>query len=184
MENPDPRHSSNGLHYSWPTFAFGCDPAKLSALSRVIHERSRNCSGLCDYVGTDLPPFLPSAFTRLPTILILLTVAAYASPTVTVISPKSGTAAGAPVFYEAYATSPECSAGISEMRIYTAPGVNAFTIGGATLNIFSIWLRGVARDASAFPPNQASLRYVLNLLAVFGFLAVVLVSKIDAKLRF
>jgi len=83
-----------------------------------------------------LLPFLRSALTKLPTILILLTAAAYARPTVTVISPKSGITAGAPVFYEAYATSPGCAAGIAAMRIYTAPGINAFTVNGAHIEHF------------------------------------------------
>jgi hypothetical protein len=82
------------------------------------------------------PPCLPFTFTKLPTILILLAVAAYASPVVTVISPKSGTTAGSPVFYEAYATSPGCTAGVAAMRIYTAPGVKAFTVNGAHIEHF------------------------------------------------
>lgn len=83
-----------------------------------------------------LPPFLPSALTKFPTILILSAVAAYASPTVTVISPKTGTIAGAPVFFEAYATSPECAAGIAAMRIYTAPDADALTVSGAHIEQF------------------------------------------------
>jgi hypothetical protein len=82
------------------------------------------------------PPYLCFALTKFPTILILLTAAAYASPTVTVISPKVGTNAGAPVFYEAYATSPGCAAGIAAMRIYSAPGVSAFTVNGAHIEHF------------------------------------------------
>ncbi len=67
---------------------------------------------------------------------ILLAVAASASPTVVVISPKGGAASGSPVFYEAYATSAGCAAGISAMRILTAPGVTAFKTGGAHIEHF------------------------------------------------
>ena len=91
---------------------------------------------------------LLSTFTKFPTVPNLLAstfvfafvfavaIAAYANPTVTVISPKSGIAAGSPVFYEAYATSPECAGGIAAMRIYSAPGVNAFTVNGAHIERF------------------------------------------------
>jgi hypothetical protein len=91
---------------------------------------------------------LLSTFTKFPTVPNLLAstfvfafvfavaIAAYATPTVTVISPKSGISAGAPVFYEAYATSPDCAGGIAAMRIYSAPGVNAFTVNGAHIERF------------------------------------------------
>ena len=65
----------------------------------------------------------------------LFAMAAYASPTVAIISPKSGLSSGSPVFFEAYATS-DCAKGISAMRIYTAPGVNAFTSSGAHIEHF------------------------------------------------
>lgn len=65
----------------------------------------------------------------------LFTMAAYASPTVSIISPKSGLSSGSPVFFEAYATT-NCAKGISAMRIYTAPGVNAFTTTGAHIEHF------------------------------------------------
>ena len=66
---------------------------------------------------------------------------ASAALTVNVISPTinefTGTASGGtPVFYEAYATSPECAAGISAMRIYTNPGVDAYTVNGGHLETF------------------------------------------------
>ncbi len=71
---------------------------------------------------------------------VSLTVTASATLTVNVISPAlnyQGTAAGGtPVFYEAYATNPACAAGIGAMRIYTAPGVNAFTVNGDHLETF------------------------------------------------
>ena len=61
---------------------------------------------------------------------------ALAAPTVTVISPKTNGNAGSPVFYEAYATSASCAAGINAMRIYSAPGVNAYTTYGARIETF------------------------------------------------
>ncbi|HEX4785053.1 MAG TPA: hypothetical protein VH350_11960 [Candidatus Sulfotelmatobacter sp.] len=67
---------------------------------------------------------------------IFLAIAAFASPTVVVISPQSGGSPGSPIFYEAYATSANCAGGISAMRIYTAPGVNAFTTNGAHVEHF------------------------------------------------
>src|SRR5207245_10759527 len=60
----------------------------------------------------------------------------YAPPTVTLIAPKTGTSAGSPVFYEAYATSSACTKGIASMRIYTADHVAAYTVNGAHLETF------------------------------------------------
>jgi 6-phosphogluconolactonase (cycloisomerase 2 family) len=68
-------------------------------------------------------------------LLPLLSVSALAAPTINLIAPKSGFNSGSPVFYEASATS-SCSKGIAAMRIYTAPGVNAFTVNGAHLETF------------------------------------------------
>ena len=65
---------------------------------------------------------------------------ASATLSVNVISPSigyQGTASGGtPVFYEAYATSPECASGIAAMRIYTAAGVSAYTVNGGHLETF------------------------------------------------
>jgi 6-phosphogluconolactonase (cycloisomerase 2 family) len=66
----------------------------------------------------------------------LLTASAYATPTVTVISPKSGATAGSPIFYSAYATSPACTKGIAAMRIYTADHVGVYTVSGAHIETF------------------------------------------------
>lgn len=63
-------------------------------------------------------------------------ISAYAVPTVTVIAPKTGTSAGSPVFYEAYATSAACTKGIAAMRIYAADYVTAYTVTGAHLETF------------------------------------------------
>ncbi|HEY1464593.1 MAG TPA: hypothetical protein VGF44_14345, partial [Terriglobales bacterium] len=71
-----------------------------------------------------------------PALLVLFSLAAFAAPVVTVISPKVGSSAGSPVFYEAYAVSSECSKGISAVGVYTAPGVLAFTTSGAHLETF------------------------------------------------
>lgn len=59
-----------------------------------------------------------------------------AAPTITILSPKSSSNSGSPVFYEAYATSASCASGISSMRIYTAPGVSAYTVNGAHIETF------------------------------------------------
>ena len=73
-------------------------------------------------------------------ILLLATLAfprfGFAAPTVTILSPKSSSNSGSPVFYEAYATSSSCASGISAMRIYTAPGVSAYTVDGAHIETF------------------------------------------------
>lgn len=123
------------------------------------------------------------------TIIPLSTVAS-ASPTVTVISPKTGSSAGSPVFFEAYATSAGCANGISAMRIYTAPGVNAFTTSGAHIEHFltlqpgsyatvvQAWdnCGGVGKTAvnltvhstagvSVFLPNQASAEWPVHIAA-------------------
>jgi 6-phosphogluconolactonase (cycloisomerase 2 family) len=56
------------------------------------------------------------------------------TPVVTVKSPAKGASVGSPVNFIASASSPECSTGISAIRIYTAPGVSAYTIDADTLN--------------------------------------------------
>lgn len=75
------------------------------------------------------------AFPVLLLFLFSFTRVASASPTITVLSPKS-TSGGSPVFYEAYAVSAACSKGISSMRIYTAPGVIAYKASGGHLETF------------------------------------------------
>jgi hypothetical protein len=82
--------------------------------------------------------FFPGSVVELFCLAAVLAVATlgFATPTVAVLSPKSSSNSGSPVFYEAYATSPSCSAGISAMRIYTAPGVSAYTVDGAHLETF------------------------------------------------
>jgi Lactonase, 7-bladed beta-propeller len=68
-------------------------------------------------------------------LLSMASTFASATPSISVISPQSGSTSGSPIFYEASATS-SCKTGISAMRIYTAPGVNAFTVAGAHLETF------------------------------------------------
>lgn len=67
--------------------------------------------------------------------LSLVPQAAHADPTINVISPKSGSSSGAQVLFEASARS-SCASGISAIRIYTAPYVNAYTVNGAHLETF------------------------------------------------
>jgi hypothetical protein len=71
-------------------------------------------------------------------VIAVLSIAtfAFAAPTVTILSPKSSSNSGSPVFYEAYATSSSCASGISAMRIYTASGVSAYTANGAHIETF------------------------------------------------
>ncbi len=76
-------------------------------------------------------PFLSAVI-----VLAATSLPAHAIPAVTVISPKTGSTAGSPVFYEAYATSPGCAKGIASMRVYSAPGVSAFSVNGAHMETF------------------------------------------------
>jgi 6-phosphogluconolactonase (cycloisomerase 2 family) len=68
-------------------------------------------------------------------ILLLSSFAAWASPTITVASPKAGTV-GTPTYFDATASTSTCAAGISAVRIYTAPGVAAFTTNSPHLETF------------------------------------------------
>jgi hypothetical protein len=67
--------------------------------------------------------------------LAMVPQVAQAAPTITVISPQSGSSSGSQVFFEASARS-SCPNGISAMRIYTAPYVSAYTVYGAHLETF------------------------------------------------
>ncbi|HZR56885.1 MAG TPA: beta-propeller fold lactonase family protein [Terriglobales bacterium] len=69
-------------------------------------------------------------------LLFSTSLALYAAPVVTVISPKTGSNIGSPIYYEADATSSGCTKGISAMRIYTSPGVAAFTTNGGHIETF------------------------------------------------
>src|SRR3981189_2585498 len=74
---------------------------------------------------------------KLNVIVFLIASAILASattPVVTITSPGSGGSVGSPVNYVASASSSSCSKGIATLRIYTAPGVNAYTINSNSLN--------------------------------------------------
>jgi 6-phosphogluconolactonase (cycloisomerase 2 family) len=58
------------------------------------------------------------------------------TPLITVISPKDNSTSTSPVNFKATATSAECSKGISAIRVYSAPGVSAYTIAGGNLNAY------------------------------------------------
>lgn len=60
----------------------------------------------------------------------------WAAPVITVVSPQAGSKAGSPVYYEADATSASCAKGIAAMRIYSSPGVSAFTTNSSHLETF------------------------------------------------
>lgn len=66
-------------------------------------------------------------------LMISALLASATTPVVTVQAPANGSV-GSPVSYVASAASPGCSKGIAAMRIYTAPGVGAYTIYSSTLN--------------------------------------------------
>lgn len=67
--------------------------------------------------------------------LLLCLVATFAGATVTVTSPTNNSTVSSPIHYVATATT-SCSAGVSAMGIYTAPGVLAYTVKGASLNSY------------------------------------------------
>ena len=55
-------------------------------------------------------------------------------PVVKVSTPKTGTSGQSPVHFYATASSPACPKGIAAIRIYTAPGVNAYNVKSNTLD--------------------------------------------------
>ncbi len=67
---------------------------------------------------------------------LTLNLAAFATtPVVTVTLPRGGSTDSSPVNFIASASSPDCSKGIAAMRIYTAPGVGAYTTDSDSLNV-------------------------------------------------
>ncbi|HEY3972461.1 MAG TPA: beta-propeller fold lactonase family protein [Candidatus Sulfotelmatobacter sp.] len=67
--------------------------------------------------------------------VLLLAASAFATtPVVTVTSPANNSTVSAPTHFVATATSSGCSKGISAIRIYSAPGVSAYTVSGGKLN--------------------------------------------------
>jgi DNA-binding beta-propeller fold protein YncE len=67
--------------------------------------------------------------------ILASTVCAWAAPTITVASPRAGTV-GTPTYFDATASTASCAGGISAVRIYTAPGVSAFTTNSPHLETF------------------------------------------------
>ena len=80
-----------------------------------MSRRLRTCLGLC-----------PAVF--------LCATAFATTPVVTVTSPANNATVSAPAHFVATASSPSCSKGISAIRIYSAPGVSAYTVSGGSLN--------------------------------------------------
>ncbi len=58
------------------------------------------------------------------------------TPVITAASPKNNSTSESPVHFEAIATSSECAKGISAMRVYSASGVTAYTVGGGKLDAY------------------------------------------------
>ena len=56
------------------------------------------------------------------------------APAVTVSVPTNGSEVTSPVQFTASAASPNCSKGVASMRIYSSPGVIAYTVDGSSLN--------------------------------------------------
>ncbi len=68
--------------------------------------------------------------------LLTLSLTAFATtPVVIVTSPANGSQDQSPVNFIASASSPDCPSGIAAMRIYTAPGVGAYTTDSDSLNV-------------------------------------------------
>lgn len=77
---------------------------------------------------------IATSLTLLP--FLAFTASLHASPVITVLAPAAGVSGGSPVFFEAYATSPGCAAGIASMRINSSPGANDFSVAGAHIEHF------------------------------------------------
>jgi len=56
------------------------------------------------------------------------------APAITVTLPVNGSQIPSPVQFKASAASPNCAKGVASMRIYTAPGVDAYTVDSSSLN--------------------------------------------------
>jgi polyvinyl alcohol dehydrogenase (cytochrome) len=56
------------------------------------------------------------------------------APAVTVTEPVNGSSVTSPVRFTASSANPDCANGIASMRIYSSPGVNAYTVNGSSLN--------------------------------------------------
>jgi hypothetical protein len=63
-------------------------------------------------------------------------------PDPNVVSPTNGGVPTSPVHFVASATAPNCSAGIASMRIYTAPGVAAYTVNASSIDTYLTMANG------------------------------------------
>jgi 6-phosphogluconolactonase (cycloisomerase 2 family) len=87
------------------------------------------------WVNLALSSRLATTLNRTLVAFFLLGGLLFAAPTITVVSPRTGSTGGSPVYYEAYASS-TCANGISAMRIYRAPSVAAYTTDGSHIETF------------------------------------------------
>jgi len=67
--------------------------------------------------------------------VLAMGIAAWAAPTITVASPKAGTV-GTPTYFDATASTSSCAGGIANVRIYSAPGVVAFSTNSPHVETF------------------------------------------------
>jgi 6-phosphogluconolactonase (cycloisomerase 2 family) len=81
-----------------------------------------------------MAPLRPSLLLLSLSLAGLTNALASTGPVVTVTSPLNGKSGQSPILFKATATSSSCSKGISAIRIYTAPGVNAFNVQSSQLN--------------------------------------------------
>jgi hypothetical protein len=79
------------------------------------------------------------------TVPVLVQASTATPPNPSVVSPTDGTNPGvggpegavtSPVHFVASATAVNCSSGVAAMRIYTAPGVSAYTVNAASLDTY------------------------------------------------
>ena len=90
---------------------------------------------------------------------VLVQASTVAPPNPLVISPTDGTstnggpqaAVTSPVHFVASASGPQCSNGISAMRIYTAPGVAGYTANGAAIDTYLKMAKGTT--TSSYKPG-------------------------------
>src|SRR3954447_997885 len=81
-----------------------------------------------------LPLLVALALNTLAIPIFVVGSTANTVPVVKVSTPKTGTSGQSPVHFYATASSPACSKGIAAIRIYTAPGINAYNVKSNTLD--------------------------------------------------
>lgn len=86
--------------------------------------------------------FIPRALWFALVALCISATAFATTPTVIVTTPVNNSQTTSPVNYVASASSPGCANGISAMRVYSAPGVSAYTVAGGKLNTYINLLPG------------------------------------------